>query len=209
MVDIKYGSQKGTGDTNQDFILCKQLTDSCLLFILADGMGGLQHGDIAATIAVQSIYETFVKYMSDDIRESFIKAFEHADSAIADKCRYLHCKMGAAVTVLVIKGDTAYYAWQGNVRLYVKQEEQLILLTEDHVKKGTDKTLLTRCVNGKGFRYPISIKEIQTTEVSLFFLCSDGLYQSKDCIAKIEDGMLPTDAERTDDDASYIQIRIL
>lgn len=208
MIDIKYGSQKGTGDTNQDFILCKQLTDSCLLFILADGMGGLQHGDIAAKIVVQSIYETFAKYESDDIRERFIKAFEHADSEIADKCRYLHCKMGAAVTALVIKEDTAYYAWQGNVRLYVKQKEQLILLTEDHVKKVTDETLLTRCVNGKGFRYPITIKETPIYKKHLLLMCSDGFYQSKDCIAQINDGMLPTDTERTEDDASYIQIKI-
>ena len=36
MVDIKYGSQKGTGDTNQDFILCKQLADDCIIIVLAD-----------------------------------------------------------------------------------------------------------------------------------------------------------------------------
>lgn len=133
MVEIKYDSQKGTGETNQDFILCKQLDDSCLIFILADGMGGLQHGDIAAKIVAQSICETFAKYKSDNIRNTFIEAFRCADSAIADKCKYLHCKMGAAVTVLIIKGDTAYYAWQGNVRLYGKQNGNFLILTEDHV----------------------------------------------------------------------------
>ena len=32
-------------------------------------------------------------------------------------------RMGASVTVLYIKDDTAYYAWQGNVRLYYKKEK--------------------------------------------------------------------------------------
>lgn len=208
MVETKYGSQKGTGDTNQDFILCKQLDDSCLICILADGMGGLQYGDIAAQIVAHSIYETFVNYKFDDIRTTFIEAFKCADSAIADKCKYLHCKMGAAVTVLIIKGNTAYYAWQGNVRLYGKQNDLLLLLTEDHVKKVTDNTLLTRCVNGKGFRYPISIKETSLFGISLLFICSDGFYLSEDCMTQINEGVLSTSVERTEDDASYIQIKI-
>jgi len=58
MVDIKYCSQKGSGDTNQDFILCKQLQDGSCVAILADGMGGLQYGEIAAATTAQSIYET-------------------------------------------------------------------------------------------------------------------------------------------------------
>lgn len=208
MVETKYGSQKGTGDTNQDFILCKQLDNSCLICILADGMGGLQHGDIAAQIVAHSIYETFVNYKFDDIRTTFIEAFKCADSAIADKCKYLHCKMGAAVTILIIKGNTAYYAWQGNVRLYGKQNDLLLLLTEDHVKKVTDNTLLTRCVNGKGFRYPISIKETSLFGISLLFICSDGFYLSKDCMTQINEGVLSTSVERTEDDVSYIQIKI-
>lgn len=208
MVEIKYDSQKGTGETNQDFILCKQLDDSCLIFILADGMGGLQHGNIAAKIVAQSICETFAKYKSDNIRNTFIEAFRCADSAIADKCKSLHCKRGAAVTVLIIKGDTAYYAWQGNVRLYGKQNGHFLILTEDHVKKVTDNTLLTRCVNGKGFRYPISIKEKSLFGISLLFICSDGFYLSKDCMTQINEGVLSTSVERTEDDASYIQIKI-
>lgn len=209
MVDIKYGSQKGTGDTNQDFILCKQLANGCIIIVLADGMGGLQYGDIAATTVAQNIYETLTKQQANDTKEMLCKAFEDADLAIADKCRSLHCKMGAAVTALVIKGDTAYYAWQGNVRLYGKQNDCLLQLTEDHVKNGTDSTLLTRCVNGKGFRYPISVQEAKVSEYSLLFLCTDGFYQSKDCMSLVNDGLLPSNIDGIEDDASYVLIKFL
>ena len=76
----------------------------------------------AATVA-QSIYKILTEHNSGDIRELLAKAFEQADIAVADKCKALSCKMGAAVTVLYIKDDTAYYAWQGNVRLYYKKEK--------------------------------------------------------------------------------------
>lgn len=209
MVDIKYGSQKGTGDTNQDFILCKQLADDCIVIVLADGMGGLQYGDIAATTVAKSIYDTLTNQQTGDTKEMLCKAFEEADLDIADKCRSLHCKMGAAVTALVIKGDTAYYAWQGNVRLYGKQNNCLLQLTEDHVKNGTDCTLLTRCVNGKGFRYPISVQDAKVSECSLLFLCTDGFYQSKDCMSLVNDGLLPSNIDGIEDDASYVLIKFL
>lgn len=208
MVDIKYGSQKGTGDTNQDFILCKQLTDDCIIIVLADGMGGLQYGDIAATTVAKSIYDTLTNQQTGDTKEMLCKAFEEADLAIADKCRSLHCKMGAAVTALVIKGDSVYYAWQGNVRLYGKQNDCLLQLTEDHVKNGTGNTLLTRCVNGKGFRYPISVQETKVSEHSLLFLCTDGFYQSKDCMSLVNDGLLPSNIDGIEDDASYVLIKL-
>lgn len=128
MIDIKYCSQKGLCDTNQDFILCKQLQDGSCIAILADGMGGLQYGEIAAATVAQSVYKILAEHNSADIRELLAKAFEQADIAVADKCKALCCKMGAAVTVLYIKDDTAYYAWQGNVRLYYKKEKGIVVI---------------------------------------------------------------------------------
>lgn len=161
MIDIKYCSQKGLCDKNQDFILCKQLQDGSCIAILADGMGGLQYGEIAA------------------------------------------------VTVLYIKDDTAYYAWQGNVRLYYKKEKGIHLLTEDHLKQGDNCTFLTRCVNGRGFRYPISIQETKISDMDLLFLCTDGFYQAKDCLdSVIIENKLPSRIEDLEDDASCILIQL-
>lgn len=63
MIDIKYCSQKGLCDTNQDFILCKQLQDGSCIAILADGMGGLQYGEIAAAL----LHKVFIKYWQNII----------------------------------------------------------------------------------------------------------------------------------------------
>lgn len=97
--------------------------------------GGLQYGEIAAATVAQSIYKILAEHNSVDIRELLAKAFEQADIAVADKCKALCCKMGAAVTVLYIKDDTAYYAWQGNVRLYYKKKKVYINLLKTTRRK--------------------------------------------------------------------------
>ena len=126
MIDINYCSQKGLCDTNQDFILCKQLQDGSCIAILADGMGGLQYGEIAAATVAQSIYKILAEHNSVDIRELLAKAFEQADIAVADKCKTLCCKMGAAVTVLYIKDDTAYYEWKRFPQPYIHSRNENI-----------------------------------------------------------------------------------
>lgn len=172
-------------------------------------MGGLQYGEIAADIVAQSIYETLSGHSSVDITELFVKAFKQADNAVADKCKALSCKMGAAVTVLYIKGDTACYAWQGNVRLYGKNGKSIYQLTENHQKEGNNCTFLTRCVNGRGFRYPIFIQETKISDMNSLFLCTDGFYQSRNCLDSIiNEGRLPIRIEDLEDDASCILIQL-
>lgn len=117
--------------------------------------------------------------------------------------------MGTAVTVLYIKDDTAYYAWQVNVRLYYKKEKGIHQLTEDHQKEGDNCTFLTRCVNGRGFRNPISIQETKISDMDLLFLCTDGFYQSKDCIdSVIVENKLLSRIEYLEYDASCILIQL-
>lgn len=77
------------------------------------------------------------------------------------------------------------------------------------VKKGTNDTFLTRCVNGKGFRDPISVKEMSISNMSLLLLCTDGFYLSKDGMALKNGGQLPDTTQEPEDDASYIQIKML
>ena len=152
IVDIKYGSVAGVGGFNQDRILCDQLADDSYIAILADGMGGLQHGDLAAGIVVHNIYNKVKDNLPlTDISFVLNEAFIQADHAIAERILVLHCKMGVAVTFVIVKGNTLYCAWQGNVRLYCQQDGELVQLTEDHIKSGDSNTLLTRCVNGKGY----------------------------------------------------------
>lgn len=92
MIDIKYCSQKGLCDKNQDFILCKQLQDGSCIAILADGMGGLQYGEIAAVTVAQSIYKILAEHNSGDIRELLAKLLSKLTLQLQINARLLVAK---------------------------------------------------------------------------------------------------------------------
>lgn len=93
--------------------------------------------------------------------------------------------------------------------VYITKKKGIYQLTEDHQKEGDNCTFLTRCVNGRGFRNPISIQETKISDMDLLFLCTDGFYQSKDCIdSVIVENKLPSRIEYLEDDASCILIQL-
>lgn len=192
----------GNSKPNEDYILCRNLSEEYSLAILADGMGGLLYGNQAARIVSHSIADFIASNLHKYNLEALLrKAFDIADKSIHQKCYELKCKMGAAVCVALIGKDLVHYAWQGNVRLYKKDNDTLQLLTTDHVAMGGSTTLLTRCVNGKGFREQIPVEHVSTKDGDTIFLCSDGYYQNTNNMQN----QLPCDLG---DDASMIEITI-
>lgn len=202
MKKFNTSSIAGKGKENEDYILCQHLSDEYLLAILADGMGGLSYGNEVAKIVAHSIAD----FISSNLykcepKELIYSAFEVADKLVCQKSYTLKCKMGAALCVALINNDFVYYAWQGNVRLYIVADNTLQCLTKDHVVTVANNNLLTRCINGKGFRDSIPIESIQITKGNKIYLCTDGYYQNGD----IEQKTLPKD---TIDDSSLIEISI-
>ena len=199
-IKINTFSQVGSGKTNEDCILYKDLSEEYSLAILADGMGGLSYGNYAAQIVSHTIADFVAPNLHKyEPQELLRKAFDIADKSIRQKSYELKCKMGAAVCVALIGKDSIHYAWQGNVRLYKNDNGNLQLLTTDHIAVGGSTTLLTRCINGKGFREPTPVESAPTNEGNTFYLCSDGYYQSTNNMQS----QLSADLS---DDASMIEI---
>ena len=205
-IDFKTFTFSGVGKINEDYILCHKLSDNSLIAILADGMGGLSYGAEAAKIVSESILTTILDKIQECLPEEVLRqAFEAADSAIHQKCRELKCKMGAAVTVALVIDDSLFYAWQGNVRLYKVANSESLLLTTDHIASETEGTFLTRCVNGKGYREEVAVKQEQLEQGDRIYICSDGYYQhiNLNAIQSMEfasDGVF-------EDDASLIEVK--
>ena len=77
-------SRIGGRKYNQDRIAHSYSRDA-LLMVLADGMGGHLHGEVAAQLAVQLIVESFEKHANPKLEEPrvFLRcAFQDAHSAI-------------------------------------------------------------------------------------------------------------------------------
>jgi serine/threonine protein phosphatase PrpC len=85
--------------------------------------------------------------------------------------------MGAAVLVALFVKGRVYFAWQGNVRLYRCCQGQLTQLTTDHVLSTEADHLLTRCINGRGFRIDPEVLSDEISLGSTYYLCTDGFYK--------------------------------
>ncbi len=209
IIEIETFSNPGKNKANEDYILCHKLSDSSLIAVLADGMGGLSYGAEAAKIVSESIRTTILDKIKECLPEDALRmAFDAADSAIHQKCVELKCKMGAAVTATLIIDDSLYYAWQGNVRLYKTSNGKLFLLTTDHIATGTDGTFLTRCVNGKGYRETVAIRKEKLEQIDKIYICSDGCYRNMNLTELMKHNIFPS-AENISDDSSLIEINLV
>jgi len=200
-------TNSGKGKKNEDYCLYREISENTWVIILADGMGGLSNGDLAAKIVANTIFNTISTKIKVEYPEQVLQdAFSDADRAICKKSYELKCKMGAATTVVLLKGNKIYYCWQGNVRLYKNEKGKLIQLTKDHITNLYEHKFLTRCINGKGFRDNLPLNSFNLQNEETLILATDGYYLS------IKNGNLKSNANNkdfelcTDDDCSFIEI---
>ena len=127
---------------NQDSLLVDQKNR---LFIVADGMGGHQGGEVASKIAVKAVS----KFLTTKAKKSKLRgkkgggiSLEDIKMACMQANKYIYEKgqkedslrgMGTTLCFLYVKPDgEAYIANIGDSRLYMEKEGQMWLLTEDH-----------------------------------------------------------------------------
>lgn len=109
---------------------CVNLRNYGCLLVVADGMGGMNAGEIASEIAVQTIREFFISRLKHFepsrseilklMREAIVAADEEiVNVSVADESKY---GMGTTVALLWIFDNKAYYAWCGDSRIYLYRE---------------------------------------------------------------------------------------
>ena len=165
---------KGYDSQNEDYCKVVELEGRTLV-IIADGMGGLSLGAEAAECVCEGIAEYVSKNLEAD--NLWQEAFKYADKKLHKLSLANHSNMGAAVTALIITAISCEVAWQGNVRLYLYRDNQLLQLTTDHIMNiGYGQKMLTRCLKGGGLRDDVPTKNIPLQTDDILFLCTDGFY---------------------------------
>ena len=191
-------SQQWHDDDMPDYI---PLGDCGTLTVVADGMGGANAGEVASSIAINTIKEIFstdcVKdIVSDDekIKALLNNAVTTADEHIINKMSIdpETAGMGTTIVICWIINGKAFIAWCGDSRCYVFNPARgLKLLTKDHsfvqelIDSGKitieeamthpDSNIITR---GLGDFDTNAVPDIITYDISpndILLLCSDGL----------------------------------
>jgi serine/threonine protein phosphatase PrpC len=129
-------SRQGARKANQDRVAYCYSKDS-LCMIIADGMGGHLHGEVAAQIATQFIAEAFQRQATPRLEEPFrflLDTIMNAHLAIIDyaNVRGLLETPRTTIVACVVQDGLAYWAHVGDSRLYLLRDGRVEVQTKDH-----------------------------------------------------------------------------
>jgi serine/threonine protein phosphatase PrpC len=112
-------SEKGRRENNEDYILTSQIPSDCSIFLMVDGMGGYQHGEVAASLPCETVAKyTIENYGKSEITQLLTQALTLANIKINEIRNLLKEKLGTTIEGAVIEGNKAYIIWLGDVRIY-------------------------------------------------------------------------------------------
>src|SRR6478672_2733805 len=160
------------------------------LFVVADGMGGAQAGEVASEMAVTS----FENGLPDgvDTGEALADVIETANRAIHDRSRSDadHAGMGTTCTAAYVGPDAVTIAHVGDSRAYLLRDGELVRLTRDHslvgelVARGKlteeqaeahpQRSVITRAL-GPEANVQVDVETFPARPGDVFLLNSDGL----------------------------------
>jgi protein phosphatase len=128
---------------NEDAYL---INESSSLFIVADGMGGHNAGEIASRMAIDcsSEYVLNPPVPAADPLEVISGAIKAANTAVFEASSKKHEQSGMGTTLIIawIVGGRCYLGHVGDVRGYLIRNKKLKLLTKDH-------SVVARMVEGR------------------------------------------------------------
>ena len=142
---ISYGNLSRTGvrETNQDAM---GIFADELVFAIADGMGGLEHGERVSAAAIDAVRQALPRLherakaliggASAEARTALFQELEtlftRSATELYNMAEQAGMRMGTTLTVVVLAGDRLVIGHVGDTRVYRVRKGQVKLLTEDH-----------------------------------------------------------------------------
>jgi serine/threonine protein phosphatase PrpC len=160
------------------------------LFVVADGMGGAQAGEVASSVAV----DTFRGGLDDgaEPERSLVAQVERANSRINElsHSNAEHAGMGTTITAVYVGEQDVAIAHVGDSRAYVLRDGELLRLTDDHslvdelIRQGKltpeeaeehpQRSVITRAL-GPESSVEVDVRSFRARRGDVYLLCSDGL----------------------------------
>ena len=158
-----------------------------ILCVVADGMGGLEHGEVASKIAVDTFRNWDYDHLDMDytkkdfyqeMKTEFCKIISRANKEV---CQYEYengMETGSTVVMLFIINNLYIVANIGDSRAYhfSRKPKQIPKdQTYEEAMHGPDSHILTQCLGEKEEIYPEFFKG-KFKKGDFFLLCTDGMY---------------------------------
>lgn len=170
---------------NEDSLLARSP-----LFVVADGMGGAQAGEVASRLAIEA-FEEREEDFSDPA--AALSAYAHAANARIYELAHddpSHAGMGTTLTAMYVGAEGVTVAHVGDSRAYCLRDGELIRLTDDHslvdelIRQGRltpeeaeehpQRSIITRAL-GPEASVEVDTRAFEARPGDVYMLCSDGL----------------------------------
>jgi serine/threonine protein phosphatase PrpC len=184
-------THQGRRTTNEDAFLVDPERG---LFVVADGMGGHNAGEVASSLAVQAIGEFLADGTPASLNvldEALRLANDHILTVAGEKPDYTG--MGTTVCAVYVRDGEAVYAHAGDSRVYRWHKGELTQLTRDdswvaaamngitddprEIEQHPMRHVLTKVVGLRPELQP-SVAECPFISGDVLLLCSDGVHGS-------------------------------
>ena len=173
------------------------------LYVVADGMGGHDKGEVASQMAVETIcrearraLQGSATFTSEALEATLDESFQAANNAIKSHSEEMGNDMGTTMTSALIQDNTlAFVANVGDSRAYLVRAQQLHQVTRDHslvarmveqnrirpeeARHHPHSNILLRTV-GTERNVDIDIFRVDLEPGDVLLLCSDGLWGEVD-----------------------------
>ncbi|KIH82855.1 PP2C family protein-serine/threonine phosphatase [Pseudomonas batumici] len=169
------------------------------LWVVADGLGGHQSGDIASRLIVNQLAalkpEPDVELRSEAVRRCLHWLNRRLTEELTLACDRRGGVIGSTVVALLVEEGKGICIWAGDSRCYLWRDHALYQLSKDHSlrqqrlstqaqapgsgDRQSGDHALTRAVGAQS-RLTLEVLTFEVRPGDVFLLCSDGLYQSVD-----------------------------
>jgi PPM family protein phosphatase len=177
---------------NEDYI--DYYTDEAKrIYVIADGMGGHNAGEIASKLAVENTI-SYINSLTqlDDLEDSIRKAVLDSNQKIYElsKSKTDLNGMGTTLTACLIKGGDMVIAHVGDSRCYVIKDKAISQVTKDHslvqqlLDEGSiteseadnhpNRNIITRAL-GTNSTVDVDVIKMDIKRIEKVILCTDGL----------------------------------
>lgn len=193
MVTYSIYSDIGNRETNEDSVGEKH-NENAYCFVLADGLGGHGRGEVASSLAVRTVLDSFDTGGTDP--EFLGKCFEAAQETVLREQESSRELSDMKTTLVVMRIAAGMIQWGhiGDSRLYVFQSRKLKSHTPDHsvpqmlvasgeikekdIRFHEDRNRLLRVIGAEWGRRSYDLSEpVPVRKKQAFLLCSDGFWE--------------------------------
>lgn len=178
---------------NEDYLLAYNLDENTNVYMVLDGIGGANGGEVASKMAaektVEYIKEHYLELNTDDMLKLAVK--------YANKCVYEMAKenkeykdMGTTIAMLFVKEDVGYHISIGDSRIYEIKDNEIMQITEDdtyvnalvkdniiskeEAKTHPERHVILRAL-GVSKSVNFEVNKIDDIQNKKYLLCTDGL----------------------------------